>query len=658
MDKLKMHSPDLSQDNIAKIRELFPGCVTEARDEATGAVRLAVDFDQLRQELSDHIVDGPQERYRLDWPGKRGALALANAAIAKTLRPYREESVRFDDSRNLFIEGDNLEALKLLQENYLGKIKAIYIDPPYNTGNDFVYKDDFAESSEDFLTRTNQKDDDGSRLVANTSANGRFHSDWLSMMYPRIKLARNLLTEDGVIFVSIDDTEVANLREVMNLVYGEQNFIATVVWQGGRKNDSRYISVGHDYLLIYARNESRIRELGVKWRERKTGVEEALAAGRDAWAESGNNPAKATSLYRAWLSKQENLTASVTRFKTIDDNGRIYNADKDLGWPGGGGPTFEVLHPITKRPVSIPGTGWRFTEARLKEQIDAGLVEFGPDEKKIPRGKTFLEELDSQVPESIFTQIRTTASQRLARLIGPGIFEYPKDEFVIARWLNVVTDSDPEALVLDFFAGSGSTAQAVQQLNAADGGNRRFIVVQIPQPCDEKSDAFQAGYETIADITKERIRRAGKKILEGECHPDWNRDVGFRVLKVDTSNMKDVYYRPDELKQSDLLDMVDNVKEGRTAEDLLFQVLVDWGVDLTLPIRRETVQGKTVFFVDDNALVACFDRGITEDLVKELAGHEPLRVVFRDNGFVSDAVKINVEQIFRQLSPTTDVKSI
>ena len=658
MDKLKMHSPDLTQENIARIRDLFPGCVTEAQDEATGVVRLAVDFDQLRQELSDHIVEGPQERYRLDWPGKRGALALANATISKTLRPYRDESVRFDDSRNLFIEGDNLEALKLLQENYLGKIKAIYIDPPYNTGSDFVYKDDFAESSENFLTRTDQKDDQGNRLVANTSANGRFHSDWLSMIYPRLKLARNLLTEDGVIFVSIDDTELVNLREVMNSVYGEQNFIATVVWQGGRKNDSRYISVGHDYLLIYARNESRIRELGIKWRERKTGVEEAIAAGREAWAESGSNPAKATSLYRAWLSKQESLTASVTRFKNIDDTGRIYNADKDLGWPGGGGPTFEVLHPITKRPVSIPGTGWRFTEARLKEQIDAGLVEFGPDEKKIPRGKTFLEELDSQVPESIFTQIRTTASQRLARLIGPGIFEYPKDEFVIARWLNVVTDSDPEALVLDFFAGSGSTAEAVQQLNAADGGNRRFILVQLPQPCDEKSDAFQAGYETIADITKERIRRAGQKILEGECHPDWNRDVGFRVLKIDTSNIKDVYYRPDELKQGDLLDMVDNVKEDRTPEDLLFQVLVDWGVDLTLPIRRETVQGKTVFFVDDNALVACFDKGVTEDLVKELAKREPLRVVFRDNGFVSDAVKINVEQIFRQLSPTTDVKSI
>lgn len=653
-----MHSPDLTQDNIAKIRELFPGCVTEARDEATGAVRLAVDFDQLRQELSTSIVEGPQERFHLNWPGKREALLAANVPIAKALRPCREESTNFDTTKNLIIEGDNLDALKLLQDNYLGKVNVIYIDPPYNTGSDFIYEDDFSENIGDYLRKSNHVDREGNKLSTNTFANGRFHSDWLSMIYPRLALARNLLAENGVIIVSIDDTEVANLRKVMNLVYGQQNFIATVVWQGGRKNDSRYISVGHDYLLIYARNESRIRELGVKWRERKTGVDEALAAGRAAWAESGNNPARATSLYRAWLSKQEDLTASVTRFKNIDDTGRIYNADKDLGWPGGGGPRFEVLHPITKRPVSIPGTGWRFTEARLKEQIDADLVEFGPDDKKIPRGKTFLEELDSQVPESIFTQIRTTASQRLARLIGPGIFEYPKDECVIARWLNVVTDSDPEALVLDFFAGSGSTAQAVQLLNAADGGNRRFIMVQLPQPCDEKSDAFQAGYETISDITKERIRRAGKKILEGECHPEWNGDVGFRVLKIDTSNMKDVYYRPDELDQSSLLDMVDNVKEGRSAEDLLFQVLVDWGTDLTLPIRRETMQGKTVFFVDDNALVACFESGITENLVKELAGHEPLRVVFRENDFVSDAVKINVEQIFRQLSPSTDVKSI
>lgn len=670
MDKLKMHSPNLAEDNIVRIRELFPGCVTEARGE-DGSVKLAVDFDQLRQELSDAIVEGPQERYHLNWPGKREALLTANAPIAKTLRPCREESVDFDTTQNLFIEGDNLDALKLLQETYLGKVKMIYIDPPYNTGNDFIYEDDFTEDAGKYLRRSNQVDEEGNRLAVNTAANGRFHSDWLSMIYPRLTLARNLLAEDGVLIVSIDDTEVANLREVTNLVFGEQNFIATVVWQGGRKNDSRYVSVGHDYLLIYARNESRLRELGVRWRERKTGVDEALAAGRESWSDSGKNPARATSIYRAWLSKQVDMTAAVTRFKSIDDTGRIYNADKDLGWPGGGGPRFEVLHPITKKPVSIPGTGWRFTEARLKEQIDAGLVEFGPDEKKIPRGKTFLEELDSQVPESIFTQIRTTASQRLARLIGPGVFEYPKDECVIARWLDVVTGSDPEALVLDFFAGSGSTAHAVQKLNAADGGNRRFIMVQLPQACDEKSHAFKAGYKTIAEISKERIRRAGQCIsseqrLDGQFPKNSSQseksllDLGFRVLKIDTSNMADVYYTPDALDNSNLDMFVDNIKPDRTAEDLLFQVMLDWGVDLALPIEKKTIKGKEVFFVDDNALAACFDAhgGIDEDFVKELAKHQPLRVVFRDAGFKDSAVKINVEQIFKLLSPGTEVKSI
>lgn len=657
MEKMKLHSPNLTQENIAHIRELFPGCVTEAQGE-DGQLKLAVDFDQLRQELSESIVEGPQERYHLNWPGKREALLTANAPIAKTLRPCGEESVDFDTTKNLFIEGDNLEALKLLQETYLGKVKMIYIDPPYNTGNDFIYEDDFAENAEEFLKRSNQKDEEGNRLVANTEANGRFHSDWLSMMYPRLKLARNLLAEDGVLIMSIDDAEVTNFREISNLVLGERNYIATVVWQGGRKNDSRYVSVGHDYLLIYAKNETRLRELGVRWRERKTGVDEALAAGREAWAASGHNSETATSIFRSWLSKQKDITASVSRFKNIDDLGRIYNADKDLGWPGGGGPRFEVLHPTTKKPVSIPGTGWRYTEARLKEQIDAGFVEFGPDEKKIPRGKTFLEELDSQVPESVFTQIRTTASQRLARLIGHGIFDYPKDEYVLARWLDIVTGSDPEALILDFFAGSGSTAQAVFQLNTEDGGNRKFIMVQIPEPCDEKSEAFKAGYKTIAEISKERIRRAGKKILEGECHEGWNKDIGFRVLKIDSSNMADVYYTPDAIEQNQLKIFTDNIKSDRKPEDLLFQVLLDWGVDLSLPIRKETLQGKSVFFVDENALVACFDTGVDEELVKKLAGFEPLRVVFRDNGFVSDAVKINVEQIFKQMSPGTDVKSI
>lgn len=584
MDKVKMQSPDLSQDNIAKIRELFPGCVTEARDEATGKLRLAVDFDQLRQELSEHIVEGPQERYRLDWPGKREALALANAPIAKTLRPSREESVDFDMTKNLFIEGDNLEALKLLQETYLGQVKMIYIDPPYNTGSDFIYEDDFSESNEEFLTRSNQIDDEN-RLVANTEANGRFHSDWLSMMYSRLRLARNLLRDDGAIFVSIDFNEFSNLKRAMDDIFGEENFQRQIVWRigwlSGYKTAAANFIRNHDIILFYSKSAADFK-FNKKYIENQS--------------------------FKALVKKEPKITEKMGAL------GLSPSKQKEL--------LDFINHENRPERYPIEDT-WNCNEYDDLNSI--AIVSFSSE--KISK----ILEIDQD-------------------------FKGQKSIKMLQRLL-VATTSDDD-LVVDFFCGTASTAHAVLQLNAEYGGNRRNIMVQLPETVPETSAAAKAGYATIADLAKERIRRVGKKILEGECHPDWNRDVGFRVLKVDSSNMKDVYYRPDQLKQSDLLDMVDNVKEGRTAEDLLFQVLVDWGVDLTLPIRRETVQGKTVFFVDDNALVACFDRGITEDLVKELAGHEPLRVVFRDNGFVSDAVKINVEQIFRQLSPTADVKSI
>lgn len=657
MEKLRMTSPDLTDANIDKLAELFPTVVTETLD-ADGNPKRAIDFDLLRQELSDHVVEGPKERYQLNWPGKRAAAFAANNPIAKTLRPLREESVDFDSTKNLFIEGDNLDALKLLQESYLGKVKVIYIDPPYNTGNDFVYRDEFAESTSMYLRRSGLTDDAGARLHANPESNGRFHSDWLSMIYPRLVLARNLLADDGVLIMSIDDTEMANLREVANLAFGERNYIATVVWQGGRKNDSRYVSVGHDYLMIYARNEARLQELGVRWRERKTGVDEALAAGREAWAESGHDAVAATSIYRAWLSKQSDITASVTRFKNIDDAGRIYNADKDLGWPGGGGPRFTVLHPVTGNPVSIPSTGWRFTEARLKEQIEVGLVEFGQDEKKIPRGKTFLEELDSQVAESVFTQIRTTASQRLARLIGPGVFDYPKDEYVLARWFDLVTGSDPDALVMDFFAGSGSAAHAVMHLNSIDGGSRRFIVVQLDEETPEKSGAREAGFTQIGQIARERIRRAGLKLREEAGMAGDRLDIGFRTLRIDSSNMADVLRSPDDTDQLQLGELEHSVKPGRSGEDLLFQVLLDWGLEISTPIAVERVEGYEVFVVEDDVLITCFDDNVSPDLVRSLAKREPLRAVFRDSGFDSDAARINAEQIFRELSPATDVKAI
>ncbi|MBF5088892.1 site-specific DNA-methyltransferase [Novosphingobium sp. NBM11] len=659
MDKLKMYSPDLSQDNIAKIRVLFPGCVTEARDEATGAVRLAVDFDQLRQELSDQIVEGPQERYRLDWPGKRESLAAANAPIAKTLRPTANDSVNFDRTRNLFVEGDNLDALKLLQVPYLGSVKFIYIDPPYNTGGDFVYDDDFSVDTRTFFQKSMQSDSGGNKLVANLESNGRFHSDWLSMIYPRLKLARNLLRDDGFIAVSIDDIECHSLKRIMDEIFGEENFIAALVWDRNRKNDAKYFSVGHEYMLVYVKSVQELKDHEIKLRAPKEGVAEVRELFSDLRKEHGEDWAAISSGLREFYRtfEEDDARLPLARFTKVDEKGP-YRDDGNINWPGGGGPTYEVLHPLTGKPCKLPKSGWRYpTKKRFDEEVDKGRIVFGPDETTVPRVRTNLFENNDQVLTSVRYSYAQTATLEFEQLFdGSRVFENPKNYKDISLLVNYL--SGPDDIIMDFFAGSGSTPHGVFYANATQGGNRQCISVQIPEDTAEDSLARAAGYSTIADLCKDRIRRAGKKVLEGECHPDWNRDVGFRVLKVDTSNMKDVYYRPDELKQSDLLDMVDNVKEDRTSEDLLFQVLVDWGVDLTLPIRRETVQNKTVFFVDDNALVACFDRGVTEELVKELAKREPLRVVFRDNGFVSDAVKINVEQIFRQLSPSTDVKAI
>jgi adenine-specific DNA-methyltransferase len=626
MDKLKMHSPDLSQDNIAKIRELFPGCVTEARDEATGAVRLAVDFDQLRQELSDHIVDGAQERYRLDWPGKREAIATANGPEAKTLRPSHEESVLFETTNNLFIEGDNLEALKLLQRSYLGRVKLIYIDPPYNTGNDFVYADDFAQGSDEFLRKSMQRDETGKRLVANADSNGRFHSDWLSMIYPRLKVARTLLSQDGAIFISIGEHEYANLKKIGDEVFGGENFVNTIIWEKrySPQNAAKWFSESHDFILVYARDK-------MNW-------------------------------YPNLLERTEEMNA---RYRNLDNDPRGVWKPADATAQAGHGTKsqfYEITAPNGKRHRPPNGRCWVYTQEVFQRMVDDDRIWFGEDGNNAPAIKRFLSEVkQGTVCQTIWKYNEVGHSQEAKKEVNKlfpeaSVFDTPKPVRLLKRVLRLATDE--KSIVLDFFAGSATTAHAAMQLNADDGANRTVISVQIPEPTAIGSVAREVGYNTISDIAKERIRRAGKSILVGECHPEWNRDVGFRVLKVDTSNMKDVYYRPDEVKQADLIESVENVKQDRTSEDLLFQVLVDWGVDLRLRIRREILHGKAVFYVDDNALVACFDRGITEELVKELAIQEPLRVVFRDNGFISDAVKINVVQIFRQLSPTTDVKSI
>lgn len=629
MDKLKMHSPNLTQDNIAKIRGLFPGCVTEARDK-NGQLKLAVDFDQLRQELSESIVEGPQERYQLNWPGKREALLTANAPIAKTFRPCREESVDFDTTKNLFIEGDNLEVLKLLQETYLGRVKLIYIDPPYNTGGDFVYDDDFAEDSLEFLIRSNQKDISGNRLVANNESNGRFHSDWLSMITPRIRLSRNLLADDGVLFVSIDDHERDNLRKLIDEIFGESCFVGSIIWRKKASPDARSTIGGvHDYLLCYVKNSENPKGSIGKM---------ALSDKRKA---SFSNPDEDPR--GPWAS--------------VDMTGMLGRATKDQ--------FFKVKLPSGREIVPPSGRSWGLVEKTFLELVQDNRIWFGAGGDNVPRIKRFLSEVEGQTVPSYwgYEEVGSNedASNELLELFKlPKIFDTPKPISLIKRILEISTRPDKSDIVLDFFSGSSTTAHSVLKINSEDGGNRQYVMVQMPEPVSEKSEAKKAGFSDVVEISKERIRRAGEKTLEGKYHESWGKDIGFRVLKIATSNMQDIYYSPDETQQDDLLASIDNIKPDRTNEDLLFQVLLDWGVDLTLPIRRETLQGKEVFFVNEQPhdLIACFDTKITEDLVKELAAYQPLRVVFRDTGFASDAVKINVEQIFRQLSPRTDVKTI
>ena len=626
MKKMKMHSPNLTQENIDYIRKRFPGCVAEARG-TYGKLKLSVDFDQLRQELSESIVEGAQERYHLDWPGKREALLTANTPITTTLRPCRKESIDFGTTKNLFVEGDNLEVLKMLQETYLGKVKMIYIDPPYNTGNDFIYRDDFAENTNDFYKRSNQKDGKGNRLIADIKSIGRFHSDWLCMMYPRLRLARNVLKDDGVIFISVDDNEQSSLKKLCNEIFGESNFLACVVWQRifSPKNDAKHLSASHDYILIYSKNYN-VCKIGKLPRTKKAD---------DRYKNLDND-------HRGeWAS--DNLTV------------KSYSEKYD----------YPITTPSSRIVNPAHGRCWCVSEKRFQELVDDNRIWFGADGSNVPRLKRFLSEVQpGMVPTTLWTHQEVGHNQEgrqelKALFDGKGYFDGPKPVRLISRIIQLANFQDHE-ICLDFFAGSSTTAHAVMKLNAEDGCNRKFIMVQIPEECGEKTEAAKAGHATIAEISKERIRRAGKKVLEGECHVGWDKDIGFRVLKVDSSNMKDVYYTPGDIDQGQLETFTDNIKPDREPEDLLFHVLLDWGVNLSLPIRKETIQGKTVFFVDENALVACFDTGVDEKLVKELARirPEPLRVVFRDSGFVSDSVKINVEQFFKQMSSSTVVKTI
>ena len=697
MEKLKMMSMDKTQMNIQKIKEQFPNAVTEVL--RNGKPALAVDFDVLKQELSAALIDEREERYQFTWPDKRKSVLLANSPISATLRPCREESVNFDTTQNLYIEGDNLDVLKLLQETYLGKIKMIYIDPPYNTGNDFVYKDDFSQSAEEYAESSGQIDEQGNRLFQNTESNGRFHTDWLNMMYPRLKVAKDLLSDDGVIFISIDDNELSNIRKICDEIFNENNFVANIIWQStaGSNTGENTITTTTENILVYSKSQNRIIN-------RETFENNGKMTFKDEYFERR--------VFYA-LDKLDSVRQNLHYSEAL--NYAIECPDGTFQFPGGG----------TK-----PQSGWNYlwSKNKVKWGIDNGFIVF----KKTNKGYTIYnkryEKVDNQdrpfergnifrnfIPSSICTT--ATGSKNIAELFNGKPFDYPKPIILINKFVKLATKND--SIILDFFSGSATTAHAVMQLNAEDGGNRKFIMVQLPEKCDEKSEAYKAGYKNICEIGKERIRRAGKKIQENikfykpledyiteeeresgkatiaktasngisglineiesgtetfidlvtkektakeysknnpkdhyRFYPD-DLDIGFRVLKLDSSNMKDVYYRPEQYRQSLLEDLGDNIKEDRTPLDLLFQVMLELGKPLSARIEEKDICGKHVFIVDENDLIACFDADVTAETVKAIALLKPLYAVFRDSSLADDAVGSNFDQIFATYSPNT-----
>ena len=626
METLKMHSLDGVQRNIDLIGELFPNAITEVK--RNGKVEHAIDFDVLRQELSDSIVEGREERYQFTWPDKKKAMLAANAPITATLRPVVADSVGKDgtpggfDSENLYIEGDNLEVLKLLQETYLGKVKMIYIDPPYNTGNDFVYEDDFAQSAADYMDNSGQYDEEGNRLVTNTESNGRFHTDWLNMIYPRLKIAKDLLADDGVVFISIDDSEQGNLKKICDDIFGECNFVNTVIWEKrySPQNAVQWFSENHDFILVYAKNKM-------------------------IW-------------HPQLLERTDEMNARYTN-RDNDPRGPWKAVDSTAQGGHGTKSQFYVLKaPNGKEHHLTSGRCWLYTEKVMAEMIADNRIWFGENGNNVPAIKRFLTEVKQGVAcQTIWKYEDVGHSQdgkkELKALFPETVpFDTPKPTKLLERMLKIT--SEPDFICLDFFSGSATTAHAVMKLNAEDGGHRKFIMVQLPEKTDEKSEAYKAGYKNICEIGKERIRRAGRKIKEdaGLAAPA-DLDIGFRCLRLDESNMKPVYYTPDEVGQQDLFSLVDNVKEDRTPEDLLFQVMLDLGVLLSSPIEVKEIAGKKVFNVADGFLLACFDHDVTEETVKAIAQMKPYYAVFRDSSMANDSVATNFDQIFETYSPET-----
>ncbi|MBR3186412.1 MAG: site-specific DNA-methyltransferase [Lachnospiraceae bacterium] len=634
MENLKMHTPDLAAENYKKLAALFPNAVTETitgyDENGKPIVERAIDADVLRQEISAQVVEGPQERYQFTWPDKKKSVVLANQPIAKTLRLVREKSVGRDgtpgsiDTENIYIEGDNLDALKLLQETYLGKVKMIYIDPPYNTGGDLVYYDDFSMDAGDYLSYSGQFDAEGNRLVENAESNGRFHTDWLNMLYPRIKIAKDFLSDDGVIFISIDDHEAENLKKICNEIFGANCFIAQMVWQKRTSPDARrIISAGHEYILVYVKNEL---------------------------------------LGHHVLNSLPFDDKDYERYKNPDNDPNGPWISTDCTAQGGHGTKDQFYDLVTPsgRVVKLQeGLCWRYTRKKMEEEIQAGHIWFGMDGKGVPRKKTYLADRQGKTmwtwwPNSEVGHTQEATKEVAGLLEATGIMDFPKPLRLMNRIIHIATQKD--SYVMDFFSGSATTAHAVFLQNAKDSGNRKFIMVQVQEACDRDSGAARAGYATMCDIGEDRIRRAGKKIKEESPLTTANLDLGFRVFQVDSSNMEDVYYRPTEVDQGQMNIFADNIKKDRTPEDLLFQVMLDLGVLLSSKIEETVIAGKKVFSVADGYLIACFDRDVTDETVKAIALKHPFYAVFRDAGMANDSVMTNFEQIFETYSPGTQRK--
>lgn len=673
--QLKMRTPDRTQENIERIAKLFPNVITETRDE-NGAVKKAVDFDLLRQVLSKDLVEDDNERYRLDWPGKKASLLKANTPVTKTLRPCREESVNFDTTENLYIEGDNFEVLKILQESYLGKIKMIYIDPPYNTGNDFIYKDNFGKSKDEYEEELGTTDEEGGKLFRNTDTNGRYHSDWLSMMYERLLVARDLLKDDGVIFISIDDNEVHNLRKICDEIFGEENFLGNIIWNNVTDNNPTNIAIEHEYISVYSKSKNDLESI---WKSNLSEIKDILVNIGNEFNAKFQSKDMLQNAYTEWYKKNKSQLGVLDRYKYIDEGG-VYTGSQSVHNPGKEGYRYDILHPITKLPCKEPLMGYRFPKETMDKLLSEGKILFGNDHNKIIELKVYAKDYLEKLSSIEILDGRLGAYD--IRQIFPELkvlFTNPKPVVLIEKYLSyILKDND---IILDFFSGSATTAHAVMQLNAEDGGNRKFIMVQLHEKTDENSEAFKAGYKTIADIGKERIRRAGARIMndnlsmvnekakenptifDGHNNSSFTihnsqLDIGFRVYKTDTTNMKDVFYHPSELKQDQLDLLESNIKEDRTPEDLLTQVILDLGLELTLPIETKQISGNTVFIVQTNSLVACFDNDIDFKIVDTIADLKPLKVVFKDASFKDDKDRINVEERFKRLSPETKVMVI